>query len=377
MRVALVCETFLPTVNGVTTTLCRLLEHLQEAGHPAILFAPHGAPEFYADTPIVPLGSMPLPFYPEVMLTPPQFGLTAQLARFQPDLVHLVGPVVLGAIVPAVANTLRLPLLSSYHTDFGSYSRHYGFGWLRQTINAYLRWVHNRCGVTLCPSSATLRDLRALGFRRLRVWGRGVDTRRFHPKYRSEAWREAVGLQPDESLLLYVGRLAREKRIDLLAEAIRGMEGVRLIIVGDGPARAELQHLMADLPAHFTGYLRGERLATAYASADVFMFPSDTETFGQVVQEAMASGLPVVGARGGGTLDLVQAGRTGLLFQPGAGDDLRAQLRVLLADANTRGTMGQAGRAHAELHSWPVVMDELMSYYRRALRFAPGNRRAL
>ena len=225
MRVAIICETFLPAVNGVTTTLCHLLEHLQDNGHEALLFAPQGTPPAYAQTRVVPLQSTPLPFYPEVKVTPPQFGLTSQLSRFKPDLVHLVGPAVFGAVAPTVVKSLQLPLVSSYHTDFGSYSSYYGLGMLRQTVNAYLRWVHNRCLVTLCPSTATLRDLRNQGFRRLRLWPRGVDTRRFHPAHRSEAWRASVGVEPGEKLLLYVGRLAREKRIDLLPAALRGIEG--------------------------------------------------------------------------------------------------------------------------------------------------------
>lgn len=374
MRVALISETFLPDINGVTTTLCRLLEHLQAEGHETLLFAPHGAPDTYAGAQIVPLGGMPLPLYPEVKLTPPQFGLTAHLRRFRPDLIHLVNPVILGATVPYVARNLRLPLISSYHTDFEAYSQHYGLGFLKDTVNFYLRWIHNHCRMTLCPSTATLRKLRIHGFRRLKVWGRGVDTQRFHPGYRSEAWRAAVGVQPGETMLLYVGRMAREKRVDLLAEALRDLQGVRLILVGDGPARAELQQRMYGLPAHFVGYLKGQDLATAYASADIFVFPSDTETFGQVVQEAMASGLAVVGARSGGTLDLVSEGVNGHLFEPQVASDLRAQLRRLIADNDTRIAMGLAGRAAAERRSWPSVMRELLGHYTYMLRRTPRRR---
>jgi glycosyltransferase involved in cell wall biosynthesis len=368
MRIALVCETFLPDVNGVTTTLCRLLEHLQREGHEALLFAPQGAPSEYAGAPIVPLGGMPLPMYPEVKLTPPQPGITAQLRRFQPDVVHLVGPAVMGAVVPHVARNLRLPLVASYHTDFGAYSRHYGLGFLQSGVNLWLRWIHNRCRITLCPSSYTLHSLRAWGFRRLKIWGRGVDIERFHPRNRSNAWREAVGARRDEKVLLYVGRIAAEKRVDLLPEALHGLAGVRLVLVGDGPYRAELQRRCAGLPVHFTGYLKGQELATAYASADAFVFPSDTDTFGQVIQEAMASGLPVVGAKSGGTLDLVRDRVSGRLFEAGVATDLRARLRDLVGDDPARIAMGQAGRSAAERRSWPSVMDELMGHYRAALR---------
>ncbi|WP_298819592.1 glycosyltransferase family 4 protein [Chloroflexus sp.] len=365
MRVALIAETFLPDVNGVTTTLCRLLEYLQHTGHEAVLFAPQGGPESYAGAEVVPLSGMPLPLYPEVKLTPPQPGLTARLRSFRPDVVHLVGPVVLGAIVPGIVRRLGLPLIASYHTDFGAYSRHYGFGFLQHGVNAWLRWIHNRCRINLCPSRFTLNLLRAAGFRRLQIWGRGVDIERFHPRYRSEAWRAAIGARPDERIVLYVGRVAAEKRVELLPEAIRGLPDTRLVIVGDGPFRAELQRRCAGLPVHFTGYLKGDMLATAYASADAFVFPSDTDTFGQVIQEAMASALPVVAARAGGALDLVQPGQTGYLFTPGVASDLRARLRELLADDTRRVAQGLAGRAAAERRSWPSVMAELMGYYNR------------
>ena len=254
------------------------------------------------------------------------------------------------------------------HTDFPAYSAHYGLGWMRSLAYRYLRWIHNACALTLCPSLATLADLRTHGFRRLRLWRRGVDTARFHPGYRSAAWRESIGVQPGETLLLYVGRLATEKRLDLLAGALDGLDGVRLALVGDGPARLALERQLAGRPVHFTGFLGGKALAAAYASADLFVFPSDTETFGQVIQEAMASGLPVIGARAGGALDLVRDGVNGVLFAPGSAADLRAQVRALVADAPRRAALGQAGRAAAERCAWATVMDELLDQYRRVLR---------
>ncbi len=368
MRVALVTETFLPDINGVVTTLCRLLEHLRERGHEALLFAPHDAPASYAGAEIVPLHGMPLPIYPEVKLTPPQPGVTARLRRFKPDLLHMAGTLSLGATSGHAAWRLGVPLVASYHTDFPAYSTHYGLGFLRGLAYRYLRWVHQGCALTLCPSAATLADLRAHGFRRLRLWGRGVDTQSFHPRYRSQAWRQSVGLRPDETLLLYVGRLAAEKRIDLLAAALEGLECVRLVLVGDGPARPALERTLAGAPVHFAGYQRGAALATAYASADMFVFPSDTETFGQVIQEAMASALPVVAARAGGALDLVHAGVTGELFTPGSAGDLRTQIRTLIQDPARRVAMGHAARAAAERRSWSNVMDELLDHYQYVQR---------
>ncbi len=376
MRIALITETFLPNVNGVVTTLCRMLEHLQRQGHEALLFAPEGAPESYAGTRVIPLNGVPLPMYPELNFTPPQFGITAHLRQFEPDLVHLVAPAVLGGIVPNVTHNLRLPLISSYHTDLIAYSEHYGLGFLKNVYTSYLRWIHNRSRITLCPSMTTLNALRSQGFRRLKVWGRGVDTARFHPSNRSLAWRESIGASPDDTVLLYVGRLGKEKRLDLLEQAIQGMheQPVRLVLVGDGPSRVELQQRTEGLPVAFTGYLKGQELATAYASSDVFVFPSDTETFGQVVQEAMASGLPIVAARGGGTIDLVQEGVTGQMFAPGIASDLRAQLLPLIGNPDTRRAMGVAGRMAAERRSWHSVLEELLHHYRHMLRRTPLTR---
>lgn len=368
MRIALICETFLPNVNGVVMTICRILEHLQSEGHETLLLAPLDAPDSYAGAEIIHMPGVSFPLYPELKLTPPQFGLTEHLRRFQPDVVHLVGPALLGSIVPHVVHNLRVPLISSYHTNFGSYSHYYGLGFFKNLVNFYLRCVHNQTRMTLCPSKATLRWLRSQGFRRLRVWGRGVDTVKFHPSYRSLAWRESIGAQPDDTLLVYVGRIAREKRLDLLVDAIRGMDGVRVVLVGDGPARPELQQRMEGLPVHFTGYLKGQDLATAYASGDVFVFPSDTDTFGQVIQEAMASGLAVVTSRSGGGPDLVREGINGYLFEPGVASDLRVQLRRLVNQPDVCTSMGYSGRIHAEKRSWPTVMGELMGYYRMVAR---------
>lgn len=368
MRVALITETFLPDTNGVVTTICRVLEHLQAHGHEAIVFAPHDAPPSYAGAPIVPLRGVPLPMYPDLKFTPPQFGITAQLRRFQPDVIHMAGLMALGPTARYVANALNLPLLGAYHTNFPSYSVHYGLGWSKTLAYRYLRWFHNSCSTNLCPSSATLADLRTHGFRRLRLWGRGVDTTLFHPRHHSLAWRAAVGTQPGERLLLYVGRLATEKRIELLAEALRTTRSARLVLVGDGPARPALERAFAGLPVTFTGFLRGADLATAYASADVFVFPSDTETFGQVVQEAMASGLPVLAARAGGALDLVREDETGMLFTPGSATDLAMRLGHLLNNQEHCHVLGLMGRAFAERRSWPAVLDDLTRHYQRIVR---------
>ena len=368
MRIALLTETFLPDVNGVVTTLCHLLEHLNKRGHEALVFAPHGAPTSFANAEIVPLAGMPLPIYPDLKLTPPQIGMTARLRAFQPDVLHLAGTMLLSPAGCAAAQRLGLPLVAVYHTDWPAYAGHYGMGWMRGPAYHYLRLIHARCALTLCPSRATMHDLRSHGFRRLRMWGRGVDTTLFHPRRRSASWRASIGAQPGETVVLSVGRLANEKRLDLLVQALPQLTNVRLVFVGDGPARPELERRLAGQPAHFTGYLRGEALATAYASADMFVFPSDTDTFGQVIREAMASGLPVVAARAGGALDLVSEGETGFLVPPGDAIGFQRCIARLAANPNQQRSMGLAGRQRAERRSWECVMDEMVGHYERVLR---------
>lgn len=369
MRIALFTETFLPNINGVVTTLCYMIEYLQACGHEVIVFAPQDSPTSYFGAEVVPLRGVPLPFYPALRLTPPQFGIVSRLREFKPDLIHLGGTIALGPIGRIVASQLQVPLVSAYHTDFPAYSVHYGMGFLRSPTYRYLRWIHNACALTLCPSSETLHDLHTRGFQRLRLWGRGVDTVQFHPRFRSHEWRQSIGLQPHETLLLYTGRLATEKRLELLVKAVRGLENVRLVLVGDGPARTLLERQMVGMPVHFAGFLSGDALATAYASADLFVFPSDTETFGQVIQEAMASGLPVVAAGTGGARDVVADGQTGILFTPGDVATLRTQIARLLADPSRRADFGIAGRAIVERRTWSSVMDELLRYYQYALRW--------
>lgn len=371
MRIALLCETFPPDVNGVAHTVRQLLTYLRRTDHQALVLAPRNAPAEYEGFPVKRLLGMPLPFYREVRLTPPQPGMLASLRDFRPDVVHAVGPALLGAAAPSTAARLGVPLVSSYHTHFADFARHYGLGALSRPITSWLRWVHNRTAITLCPSTDTIAKLRDFGFRRLRLWARGVDGLRFHPRRRSEEWRRSVGVAPGETLFAYVGRLAPEKRIERVGEALRSVPGSRLVIVGDGPARAALERRFAGMPVTFTGYLSGDDLAVAYASADAFAFASDTDTFGQVILEAMASGLPVVAAASGGAVDLVKPKISGFLFDPATPEELGAPLRALAADPALRARMGNAGRRLAEKRSWPSVMEEMIGHYRRAAAMHP------
>jgi glycosyltransferase involved in cell wall biosynthesis len=365
MRVAVVTENFLPKLDGVTRTLAMLLEHLERRGDRVLVLGPETAPRRYAGARILRARGVPLPFYPElrVLLPPPEFERA--LSLFRPDVVHVADPMVLGAAGIRWAQRLRAPLVSSYHTNLSDYCAHFGFGMLSGPVWAYRRMLHNQCTATLCPSPSTMLQLHRRGFSQLGVWGRGVDAELFHPMRRSTAWRQRMTGDGTSPILLYAGRLSLEKNLETVVRAFRSLPGqdAHLVIAGDGPARSQLERMLEGQPATFTGYLRGEELATAYASADVFAFPSLTETFGQVVLEAMASGLPVVAFDAEGVRDLVASERTGHLVPPGDDAGYAHAMRTLVEMPERRRQLGICARVHAERRAWGLVMDELMQVY--------------
>ncbi|MCK6625651.1 MAG: glycosyltransferase family 1 protein [Anaerolineae bacterium] len=364
MRIAFFTETFLPKIDGIVNTLCYLLQHLAARGHASLLFAPEGGPLKYAQTPVIGLGAIPFPLYPELKLVPPHVDISRRLAAFQPDLIHVLNPFSLGVVGLNQARALQVPVVASYHTDIPGFAVRWGLGLFREPLWAYLRWLHNQADLNLCPSRTTQIELEAQGIQRTRIWSRGIDTSRFNPTHRSQAWRLRLsGGQPESPLLLYVGRLSPEKRVDWLRPVLTALPQVRLAIVGDGPARPELERLFAETPTVFTGYLQGDELARAYAAADMFVFPAANETLGNVVLEAMASGLPVVAARAGGVLDHVVEGETGLLFEPESQEALIAAVSRLLADEKYARQLGSSGRARVQPQSWAAVLDGLLADY--------------
>lgn len=373
MRIALFTETFLPRVDGVTNTLCRLLDHLAARGHESILFAPEGAPACYAQTPVIGLPGRRLPMYPDFKLISPFAPIAEPLRSFAPDLVHTLNPVTLGLAAIRRARKLGVPVVASYHTDVPGFMMRWGYRWPAALMARYMCWVHNQADLNLCPSSVTLEALIRQGYRRVKVWGRGVDTTLFNPNKRSTAWRSRLtGGQTDRPLLLFVGRLSHEKRIHWIHRVLNALPEVRLAIVGDGPARPALQRLFFDAPVVFTGVLRGEDLAAAYASADIFVFPAANETLGNVVLEAMASGLPVVAPRSGGLLDHAVHGETALLFEPEDCQALVTAVSELVHDPARAKRMGQAGRARVEPRTWAAVLDGLLDDYRTLLASQPA-----
>jgi len=377
MRIAIITENFLPKLDGVTRTLAKLLEHLQQSEHSVMLLGPDSGMEEYAGAEIVGTAGLPFPFYPELKFNFFRPLFMRRLGEFRPDIIHLVDPVILGATGLAAARFFNVPLVSSYHTNLAAYCEHFGFSLLTRPMWSYNRFVHNQCAMTFCPSPSTAAMLRLEGFEHLRIWPRGVDTSVFTPERRSAELRASwLGREAEnKTVLLYVGRVSWEKNLRLLVQAYRGMShsNTHLVIVGEGPASIEMQQELADLSVTFTGYLTGEALATAYASSDVFAFPSRTETFGQVVLEAMASGLPVVGLVAEGVCDLVENERTGFLVNDSHIQedeqiiDYRVRLECLVQDAQKRREMSSAALIEAQRRSWFEAMECLIRGYKEVV----------
>lgn len=365
-RVAIFAEAFLPKVDGVSKSAFLTLRYLQKTGREVIVFAPDIAPSSVSGSPVIPLPSLGLWMAPETRIALPHPQVVQHLNDFKPDLIHMFSPAVLSFSGMVVGRQNGIPVIANYQTDLPGYAEVYGFPLLSGVVNDWLRTIHNGCHLTLVPSNWTLRQLRARGYHRLRRWGRGVNGHRYNPNRRSQAMRERLlnGRDPDSLLCIYVGRLANEKRIDLLLDVARE-PGIALTIIGDGALRSELETLFAGTETHFTGYLFGDELAEAYASADAFMFTGMNETFGQVVQEAQASGLPCVIINQGGITDLVDHGVNGFICR----DDpqaFAAAARKLRDDPNLRRRMSINARRAAERNPWEAIMGQLEGYYQEA-----------
>ncbi|MER5993693.1 glycosyltransferase family 4 protein [Streptomyces viridosporus] len=361
MRVVIVTESFPPDVNGVAHCAFQTARHLVDRGHAPLVVAPATAgtaADERAPCPVVRVPSLPLPGYPQVRVALPGRRLAAAIAGHRADVVHLAGPFVLGVRGMAAAARLGLPAVAVYQTDLAGYARTYlGAGeaaaWRR------IRAVHTAADLTLAPSGAALRDLQAHGVPGGELWPRGVDTARFRPGLRDAELRRA--LAPNGELVVgYVGRLAPEKQVELLS-GVCALSGVRIVVVGDGPSRPGLEQALPG--AVFLGRRTGDELARIFASLDVFVHTGPFETFCQTVQEAMASGVPVVAPAAGGPLDLVAHGRTGLLVPPRDAAAVRDAVWSLAADPGLRDAYGAAGRAAVEGRTWAAVGDQLIGYY--------------
>ncbi|MFH9074977.1 glycosyltransferase family 4 protein [Streptomyces alboflavus] len=368
MRVVIVTESFPPDINGVSHCALQTARQLVARGHEPLVVAPATAAGTDTDAdplspcPVVRVPSLPLPGYPQVRVALPSRRLAAALSAHQADLVHLASPFVLGARGMAAATRKHLPTVAVYQTDIGGYARTY-MGRGEATAWRRIRAVHAAADRTLAPSTAALTDLVAHGVPRVRMWPRGVDTERFRPTLRDPALRRA--LAPDGELIIgYVGRLAPEKHVELLAQ-VCGLDGVRVVVVGDGPSAGALRTALPG--AALLGRRTGDELARIFASLDVFVHTGPLETFCQTVQEAMASGVPVVAPAVGGPLDLVVPGSTGILIPPGDAAAVRDAVWVMAADPALRAAYGVAGRAAVQGRTWDAIGDQLIAHYEEVL----------
>lgn len=373
VKIAILAESFLPHMNGVTGSVLQVVKHLRARGHDPLILAPDAGPidrDPHAnphgvdlrDARIVRLPAVSLPSYPEVRIaTVSANRITHALRASGAEAVHLASPFVLGWAGVRAADALGLPSVAVYQTDVASYTEKYGLAATSAIAEGHIARLHRRATLTLAPSSSAHTFLESLGVDRLRGWGRGVDADRFAPEHRDERWRRDVA--EGEVIVGYVGRLSPEKQVeDLLA--VHELPGVRLVIVGDGPSRAELERLLPR--AHFTGFQGGTDLARIVASFDVFVHPGESETFCQTVQEALASGVPVVATGSGGPLDLVKSSVNGWLYRPGDLEELRGRVVDLTGDPSKRTAFSQAARLSVRDRSWSALGDQLLGHYEEA-----------
>ena len=364
-------ESFLPTLNGVTTSVQKVLEHLDRRGHRAVVIAPatpgtdrRGASpvEQYRGFDV---HRVPAVAYRQFPVALPHPVLDTILARSGADVLHAASPLLLGGRAITAAARLGIPSVAVFQTDVAGFVRRNGFPGAAPLVWKVLGRIHGGASLTLAPSSATAAMLAENGVPRVARWGRGVDSALFHPARRARgavrAFRRRVAPR-GETIVGYVGRLAPEKEVDRLAE-LGGIPGLRVVVVGGGPSRPMLERRLRHLDVTFTGPLQGDALADAYASLDVFVHTGPAETFGQTLQEAHASGLPVIAPASGGPLDLVAPGLDGDLFDPDAPEALRRSVLALHHDHDLARRMGAAGRLRVEGTTWEAVGDELLAHH--------------
>lgn len=375
VKVAIVAESFLPHVNGVTNSVLRTLDHLALTGHSAVVITPagslsgelkgHSVPRTYKGFPVITVPSVAMVRYPEVRLAAGGSGrLKKILAKEAPNVVHLASPFLLGWRALRAAQELDIPTLAMYQTEVPTYAARYKMPWLTERLWEHVRAIHTAADLTLVPSSFSRRQLESLGVTRL-AWGRrGVDTVQFTPERRDTKFRTAIAPN-GERIIGYVGRLAAEKQVADL-RVLNSLPNTRIVVVGSGPLEDELRNALPD--AHFTGFLSGTRLAEVIASFDVFVHPGASETFCQTIQEAMACAVPVVAVGRGGPLDLVDSSRTGWLYAPGDLNELRARVSDLIYDDAKRLAFARTAYLSVQERTWFSIGEQLLGHYKNVMR---------
>ena len=374
MKIAFFTETFLPKVDGIVTRLTKTIDNLVQNGDEVVVFCPEGCPTEYKGAKIIGVAAMPLPLYPELKLGLPGPAVSDALENFKPDLIHVVNPAVLGLGGIWLAKSNNIPLIASYHTHLPKYLEHYGMGMLEPLLWELLKAAHNQALLNLCTSTAMVEELESKGIKRTALWQRGVDTETFKPEFRNQKMRnKLLGKYPDKnSLLIYVGRLSAEKQIERIKPVLEEIPDACLALVGDGPYRNQLEKIFENTQTNFIGYLSGEELASAYASGDIFLFPSSTETLGLVLLEAMAAGCPVIGANKGGIPDIINDGVNGCLYDPDGVDQGKSSLieatKKILNNNTKKENMRIEARNESEKWNWSQATLQLKKYYEETLK---------
>jgi phosphatidylinositol alpha 1,6-mannosyltransferase len=373
LRVAVVAESFLPSINGVTNSVLRVISHLQAEGHQPVVIAPGSGPTGVDGVPVIRVKAVDLPRYDDVRIAVPRFRLGSIMKQIRPDIVHVAAPAVLGAAALRYTQRNGIPSVAIFQTDIAGFARRHGLARLSEPIWSYLSRVHQLADLTLAPSRVSAWSLTTRGCDRVEVWPRGVDLERYHPSKRDPRLRRFLA-PAGHPIVGYIGRLAREKQVERLAPLAASNE-VRVVIVGDGPERSSLEALMPR--ARFVGFQHGEDLARFHASLDVFCHTGLDETFCQTVQEAMASGVPVVGPSAGGPLELIRHGANGYFWSPEVPETLEGAVLDLAADSALRERFGSAGRRDAEQRPWSLILDGLIDTYRSVIDDHGARRRRI
>jgi glycosyltransferase involved in cell wall biosynthesis len=373
MRVALYTETFLPKIDGIVRVVCLTLEHLQRHGIEAVVVAPEQGVREYMGARVIGVPCVRNPAYPEGRIALPGPGTYWQVRAFRPDLMHCFHPVMAGLAGLLFAKQLHIPVISSFHLDIATMASFYGFPLLGAVLKKIVNWGFNHSDYALAPSRLVQTTMTAEGINKVGLWRRGVDAEQFHPCHRDPRTRDEISDgHPDDTILIYVGRLAPEKQIEQVRAVLEQVPGTRLALVGGGPYQPVLEKHFAGLPVTFVGYRTGASLARAYASADIFVFPSAFESFGLVILEAMACGIPVVSAQVGGAQDMIEEGVSGYTFEVNDVNKLVAGVRAIVSEPGKLDRMRVDARNQAERQSWPAMMDELFACYEAVLTGQPS-----
>jgi glycosyltransferase involved in cell wall biosynthesis len=372
VKIAIITETFLPQTDGIVTRLCASIRWLRNEGHEVLVIAPDLGITKFEGVKVVGIPARSFFLYRDQKLALPNRKVGRSLSAFKPDLVHVVNPAVLGVAAVYYSRKGKWPLVASYHTHIPKYLDYYRVSILKPALWWFLRTLHNRADLNLCTSQSVASDLKDQRFRNIQVWKRGVDTDQFHPDNQDEEMRERLtNGQESKTLLLYVGRLAAEKKLENLRVILDKSRDFCLALVGDGPHRNRLEEHFKGTNTVFTGFLHGKELARAYASSDIFVFPSTTETLGLVILEAMSSRLPVVAVRGGPTSEQITDRESGMLYDPDDPEDLIHTI-MKLRDPEMRFSIAQEGRKLSTRFGWSKSSKQLLDFYQQVLNERDG-----